>query len=94
MKINGFGGPHETYPVSKSEESKATEKTKVAGGADRVEISADAKRIARLAQAAKQLPEIRQERVAELAEAIQGGVYEVEPRVLANSILEFEDALR
>lgn len=98
MNINGIGGPHDSYPINKKTESdprtRSTERTAAPSSRDWLELSPDAQRIASLVQAANDLPEIRQERVAELTRAIRLGVYEVEPRALARSILEFEDALR
>ena len=96
MKINGIGDGGNSYRIKKVSESNPgtrTEKPVAGGSQDRLELSPDAKRIASLVQAANRLPEIRQERVAELTKAIRQGVYEVEPRELARSIMEFEDAL-
>jgi len=97
MNINGIGGSDNSYPVNKKADSNVRPRpTDNASSSrqDRLELSPDAQRIASLVQAANGLPEIRQERVAELTRAIRLGVYEVEPRALARSILEFEDALR
>lgn len=94
MKIDGIGGGN-SYRIDKTDSevrSRPKDDTRT-GQVDRLELSPDAQRIAKLVQSANALPEIRQERVAELSRAIRRGVYEVEPRALARSILEFEDDL-
>ncbi|MEW6546890.1 MAG: flagellar biosynthesis anti-sigma factor FlgM [Bacillota bacterium] len=44
---------------------------------DRVELSADAQELARLAQLVRQLPEVREDVVRRLAEALKEGTYHV-----------------
>jgi len=94
MDIKGIDGGNNPYAVDRAKDSDRSGRAEAVPARDRLELSPDAKRIASLAQTANALPEIRQERVAELTEAIRQGVHSVEPGALARSIVEFEDALR
>jgi flagellar biosynthesis anti-sigma factor FlgM len=97
MKINGVGDRGRAYPVEKKGESAQAAKpegARTAEAPDRFELSPTARKIAALVAAANRFPEIREEKVAELTRAIRSGVYNVEPRALARSIMEFEDDLR
>jgi flagellar biosynthesis anti-sigma factor FlgM len=60
---------------------------------DRVEISARAAQIAALAEQARSLPEVRQERVEEFRRLLAEGRHRTDPREVARAILEFEDDL-
>jgi len=95
MKIDGIG-PHgrSERPASteRREEGARSERTDGPSG-DRIEVSLAARRMARLVDAAGRLPELRAPRVDALRDALRGGTYDVEPRALARSILEFEDGL-
>lgn len=59
---------------------------------DRLDLSVEAVEIRRLIEAANELPAVREARVAELRERIDSGTYEVDPRRVANAILEESDA--
>ena len=94
MKIEGIGAQvrsERAGATARSGESQPASRTDGPGG-DRVEVSAAARRMAVLFEAVDRLPEIREERVEELRQALRDG-YEVEPRRLARAILEFEDGL-
>ena len=58
-----------------------------------MELSADARRVASLVDAARSLPEIRHHKVESLRRALSRGTYDVDPRSVARAILEFEDGL-
>ena len=58
----------------------------------RVELSAEARLIARLAARADALPEIRKEKVEALARSIKQGTYRVDTREVSRAILEFDRA--
>jgi len=95
MKIDGIGGqgrPEPSGKIDRREESARSDRPETTAG-DRVEVSASARRMSRLVGAANRLPEVRTGQVEALRDVLRGGTYEVEPRALARSILEFEDGL-
>ncbi|MDS1029505.1 flagellar biosynthesis anti-sigma factor FlgM [Bacillota bacterium LX-D] len=55
---------------------------------DSVELSAQAKEIAELQKKAGQLPEVRQERVADLKQKIAQGQYQIPAEKLADKLLQ------
>jgi negative regulator of flagellin synthesis FlgM len=57
------------------------------GGADQVMLSQRAQEVQAARAALAQVPEVRQERVAELKASIEGGTYKVEPDKVAERIL-------
>jgi negative regulator of flagellin synthesis FlgM len=57
---------------------------------DQVEVSSTGKEISKLVERAKQLPEIRQERVEQLRELVQSGKYDVSSKQIADAILRDE----
>lgn len=58
-----------------------------AAGRDRVEISAEAAAVQRLVAMARQLPDVRADRVAEIRERIASGTYQVDPEQVAERLL-------
>ena len=95
MKIDGIGGngrSERSGSIDRREESARSDRPESTGG-DRVEVSATARRMSFLVDATNRLPEVRAERVDALRDALRGSTYDVEPRLLARSILEFEDGL-
>jgi negative regulator of flagellin synthesis FlgM len=96
MNINEIGGNGRAQrPESHSTGANKTDSRPKSGRADgdRIELSQGAQRMAGLAEAAGQLPPIRQELVDALRESIENGSFRVNPRELARAILEFEDGL-
>lgn len=57
---------------------------------DQVDVSAVGKEIGQLVERAKQLPDIRHERVNQLRELVQSGRYEVSSKEIAAAILRDE----
>ena len=57
---------------------------------DQIDVSSTGKEIGQLVERAKNLPSIRQERVAELRELIESGQYEVSSKSIADAILRDE----
>lgn len=55
---------------------------------DRVQISVDARRVSEYVELVRRLPDVRQERVAELRQAIRSGGYRVDPDAVAAKMLE------
>jgi len=95
MKIYDVGGKGGPQPAERAGKSAPIRQPASPGstGADRIEISDAALRISRLLEAASALPEIREEKIAELRQALESGTYRVDPRALARAILELEDGL-
>ncbi len=58
---------------------------------DRLDLSDEARRIGSLGKAAAALPDVRTGKVEAVRQSIEDGVYEVDARLLAGKILEFED---
>jgi len=90
--VGGKGGPQPAERAGKSAPVRPAAKSGPAG-ADRVEISDAALRISRLLESASALPEIREEKIAEIRKALESGTYRVDSRALARAILELEDGL-
>lgn len=63
-----------------------------AGSDDVIRVSEEATAIGRLAEKAAQLPEIRQEKVAELRERLQAGKYNPAAADIADAIIKDEQA--
>lgn len=57
---------------------------------DQVEVSSAGKEISKLVERAKQLPEIREERVEQLRQLVQSGKYDVSSKQIADAILRDE----
>jgi negative regulator of flagellin synthesis FlgM len=94
MKINNnkpFEGVEVTLSTSKvgnvkagQANSKPLQKTP---SEDVIEISKNSKKIAELASAIKNMPDIRAQKVEELKKVIESGNYTVDPRKLAEKII-------
>lgn len=54
---------------------------------DRVELSPDAQELARLTQMARQMPEVREDLIRQLAEALREGTYRVPAREVADKMV-------
>lgn len=94
MKIHDVGGKGGPQPTERAGKSNPVRPPAAPGaGADRVEISNAARRIAHLLESASALPEIREEKIAEIRQALESGSYRVDSRALARAILELEDGL-
>ena len=67
-------------------ENTASSKT----GTDRVNLSAGAKDLQNIESSLKDLPEVNQERVTQIRQALRDGTYSVDPARLAAKIVQFE----
>lgn len=93
MKINNnkpFDGVEVTLSTSKVGNVKNGQ-NKLTGvkkqTEDVIEISKDSRKIADIANAIKNMPEIRAQKVEELKKVIESGNYTVDPRKLAEKII-------
>lgn len=78
------------YGLAKTElheAAGASGKTRQAPGRDRLELSEEAAAVRRFVAMARDLPEVRADRVAELRERIARGEYRVDPEAVAERIL-------
>ncbi len=92
MKINGSKPPegqevnlNVKKVTAKSLGVKSAEQAKVQ--ADKVEISLKGRELSELVKAAKELPDIRSDRVDSIKEAIAKGNYNIDPVKIAEKIL-------
>ena len=58
-----------------------------APGRDRVELSAEATAVRRFTELARQLPDVRADRVEEIRQRLAGGEYRVDPHAVAERML-------
>jgi flagellar biosynthesis anti-sigma factor FlgM len=90
MRIDPQYGPQ---PTPESERSSAqpgatsSSLGSVAGGEDQTQLSGALTQVDALAAQASQLPEIRQERVQSLRQAVFGGQYQPDPQKVAGALL-------
>jgi flagellar biosynthesis anti-sigma factor FlgM len=90
MRINPQFGPQ---PAPENERRGAQSGTAnsifsgVAGGEDQAQLSGALTQVDALAAQAAQLPEIRQERVQSLRQAVFGGQYQLDPQKVAGALL-------
>ena len=99
MKINGnkppqSRGPERAAPNTKNiastdgaEKAAPASKTGPAP-ANKVELSGKSKELAAIVAAVNQLPEIREEKVQEVKQAVDNGTYKIDPRKVAEGILK------
>jgi flagellar biosynthesis anti-sigma factor FlgM len=59
-----------------------------AGGDDRATLSSDSTSVSSLVSTAMSLPDIRQDKVASLRQAVTSGTYQLDPKKIAASMLD------
>ena len=60
----------------------------VAGGEDRTTLTSDTQSLRSLVSAAMSSPEIREDRVASLQQAVSNGTYQLDPGKIASSMID------
>ncbi len=94
MKIQGNKPPDgieiniSTQKIIQTQRTTKTNKPDKTLLPDRVRISEQGKKIAELMSAIDQLPEIREEKIREIKEAIESGTYQIDPHKIAQKLLE------
>ena len=93
MKINGnssvnIGKLYQTYQNQAEKTDKKPELNKV--DQDNLQLSEQAQQIHQLIKEAKDLPEIREEKIARIKEQIANHTYNVSPQQLAAKMLSFD----
>ena len=92
IELNAINSPQQTKvqkPTSPRPNTSQSAPT-ISRGADQVSVSPRAEEINRLVAVARELPEIRQERVDLLKHLVDTGQYHVSSKVIADSILADE----
>jgi|Deesub1362B_J571_1020462.scaffolds.fasta_scaffold00226_31 negative regulator of flagellin synthesis FlgM len=74
--------------VTGTENLKGNKPVKRTSTNDKVDISERAKEIAKLMEEVKSLPEVREDRVRELKALIEAGGYQIDPRKIAERLIE------
>jgi flagellar biosynthesis anti-sigma factor FlgM len=94
--IDGLGRPNPTERAKPSGEATkaAMERGQPPQPGDRAEFSDTAKKIAELSEKAAGMPDARREKVEAIRQSLEEGVYEVDPRILAKAMVEFEDGFK
>jgi len=99
MKINGSKPPGSRGPEKPVQNVKKVTATDAAGksvpaaptgpsSGDTVELSGTSREVAVLVAAINQLPEIREQKVQEVKQAVDNGTYKVDPQKVAEKILK------
>ena len=97
IKLDGFDGlgrPKESEGVQPGSGTSRTDPLAPQEPGDRVEFSELAKKVAALADKAAGLPDVRRDKVDAIRQELEDNIYQVDPRKLANAILEFEDVFK
>jgi negative regulator of flagellin synthesis FlgM len=79
--------PEQNHTSAQNSAATASSATSGAMGEDQAQLSGAHVQVQALAAQASQLPEVRQERVQALREAIQSGHYHVSPEKVAGALL-------
>jgi flagellar biosynthesis anti-sigma factor FlgM len=85
--LNRVSERAETNRVTETDASASTTAAGSPSGLDRIEFSGRAAEVARLTAQVAQLPDLRQERVAQLRAQVQANAYQADVREVAGAIL-------
>lgn len=90
MQVQNNVSPIQTTPAARPEPKVARQPQADAAGArtDQVDLSPAARALQQLDKAMQESPEVREDRVNELREAIQNGTYQIDPRLIAERLLD------
>ncbi|HEY8491231.1 MAG TPA: flagellar biosynthesis anti-sigma factor FlgM [Dehalococcoidia bacterium] len=80
--------PHAVNAPSGAKAARRPQTEAPEARADQVEISTRARALQQADQAAREAPEVREDRVRELREAIQNGTYRVDAKAVAERLLD------
>ncbi|HCR12872.1 flagellar biosynthesis anti-sigma factor FlgM [Solidesulfovibrio sp.] len=83
------GGSGETSSISRTDGGEASG----ASGADKVTLSGDARLVSLAATTAKDAPDTRSDRVAELKAQVEAGTYQPDSRKIAEKMLTMDSEL-
>jgi negative regulator of flagellin synthesis FlgM len=74
--------PASTVPAAKADQAMNT------GPTDKVDISGRSKEIADLMSAISKIPDVRDQKVQDIKQAVESGAYAVDPRKIAEKLLK------
>ncbi|WP_352430657.1 flagellar biosynthesis anti-sigma factor FlgM [Pyrinomonas sp.] len=97
VELNGEIETGRVGPVRRTEraaEVRKAEEARTSEGADRVSLSERAARMQQLAARLRDMPDMRQERVAELRELVRSGRYDPPAGMIAEAIIRQENGSR
>jgi negative regulator of flagellin synthesis FlgM len=77
-----------TQKISQTQKTTKTNKPDRSLPSDKVRISEQGKKIAELMSMIDQFPEIRNEKIKEIKEAIESGTYQIDPHKIAQKLIE------
>jgi negative regulator of flagellin synthesis FlgM len=77
-----------TEPNEKPVSSTSTPAASAASGEDRTTFSSDTQSLSSLVSTAMSSPDIREEKVASLQQAISSGTYKLDPGAIASSMID------
>jgi negative regulator of flagellin synthesis FlgM len=83
--------PTQTYAANRAQRAQQAARGDEAGATprgDSIEISDQARELARIRQAVEGAPEVRAEKVASIRKRIEDGTYTVSPELLARKLIE------
>lgn len=86
--VNRVAGQKIAQPEPKVESKEKPASRGKAASADRVDISSKGKEVADLMAQIDKLPEVRADKVKQLAEAVANGTYTVDPAKVAEKIMK------
>jgi negative regulator of flagellin synthesis FlgM len=75
-------------PNTKNVSARQTATTGLAGGGDRMTLSSSSNSVSSLVSTAMNSPEIREDKVASLRQAINSGQYNLDPSAIASSMID------
>jgi negative regulator of flagellin synthesis FlgM len=94
MKVYGNQPPEKQDVVARTQKAGKPEQALEKGAIekiapiDRVDLSGQARGMSEMFSAIKQLPEIRTEKVQEIAKALNDGAYKVDPNKVASRMID------
>jgi flagellar biosynthesis anti-sigma factor FlgM len=77
-----------TEPNSKQVSANSVPASGVAGGEDRTTFKSDTQSLSSLVSSAMSSPEIREDKVASLQQAVSNGTYQLDPGKIAESMID------
>ena len=96
-KINGLdvrpAAPTATAPIARSKDSFSADGEPVGPGSRGVQITDTARHLASLEKLVANVPDVDQEKVAEISLAIERGLFHVQPERIADQLLRLEQSL-
>ena len=88
IKPNGVGLSNAGAARGRQDAKPATDESKSAAPAAKVELSARSRELHEALQAAREAPDVREAKVAEAKARIKDGQYQVDPDQIARGILD------